>query len=92
MDAVLFELVDGGGIAIDAGEISALWSGKEPGTTVIDRMGELPTVVVVGEYDKIVAHLFDSVDMRPKKKKKTTDIGWSPTVVDLVRSGRKNKA
>lgn len=75
MDAILFELAAGGGIAIDAEEISALWSGKnDPGTTAIERMGRDEVIVVVGEYDKITAALFDNMDLRPKKKvKKTTD-------------------
>jgi hypothetical protein len=70
MDALLFTLVDGGGIAIDADEISAFWSGKTPGTTVIERMGHEHPVVVLGEYDKIASDLYGSTDMRPRKAKK----------------------
>ena len=69
MEVIFFELEDGGGIAIDAEEISALWSNKKPGTALIERINH-DMIVVVGDYEKIATDLFDSVDFRPKKAKK----------------------
>ena len=92
MDAILFELVDGGGIAIDAEEISALWSGKEPGTTAIERMGRDEVVVVIGEYDIITATIFDHVDFRPKKKvRNKITRGSNDVLVDLGIKDTKRK-
>ena len=71
MDAVLFELASGGGVAIDAEEISLIWQGKEPNTAVIERMGYEDTIVVAGDWKEITENLFGYMDLRQKKKKTT---------------------
>ena len=86
MDAVLFELASGGGVAIDADEISAIWEGEEPNTTAIERMGYEEVVVVAGHWLKIVSTLYDNRDMRPKKKKKTKEIELHGETVGAVYS------
>lgn len=66
MDLVIYSLVSGGAVAIDDDGISAFWSGKEPGTTIVERMdGE--TVLVMGDFDAITMGLYRHIDMRPKK-------------------------
>ena len=85
MDAVLFELASGGGVAIDADEISSIWEGEEPNTTAIERVGS-EVVVVAGHWLEIVSTLYDNRDMRPKKKKKTKEIELHGETVGAVYS------
>ena len=89
MAMILFELAGlKGGVAICEEEISGIWTGLEPGTTAIERMGS-EMIVVVGEYDKITADLFQHADLRPKmpkaKKKKKKRVKAGRPIVKLIK-------